>query len=126
LGAVLEETDIPLHIEVNGKPAPSETTATSVGAYVLVIATVLADQAIDLYSTYAGHPHTNTIASHLLLAHGAYEAIAEEHEHDQLPVVHARRRCLYDHLHQLQDLLKTLGMQANIPVENAAIHAVER
>jgi hypothetical protein len=40
--------------------------------------------------------------------------------------MHARRRCLYDHLHQLQDLLQRDGAEANIPLDEQAIEAVER
>ena len=70
---------------MDGKAVHSQTLAASVGAYVLVIATTLPDQTIDLHSTYAGHSRTNTLASHLLLARDAYDAIAVEHEHDELP-----------------------------------------
>lgn len=121
----LAETEIPLLIEIDGRAVRSQTLATSVGAYVFVIATVLADQAIDLHSTYTGHQRTKTLATHLLLARERYATIAAEHEHDELPVTHARRRCLFDHLHRLQDLLGELGLQAVIPIEDAAIQAIE-
>jgi hypothetical protein len=122
---VVEQTYIPVKIALESKPARSETVATSVGAYVLVIDTVMPDHAISLHSTYAGHTHTKTLASHLLLASGAYDAVSAEHEHDEMPIMYARRRCLYDHLHHLQDLLDRLGIAATIPVEDAAIAAVE-
>jgi hypothetical protein len=53
------------------------------------------------------------------------EATTTEHEHDAIPVMHARRRCLYDHLHHLQDLLQNMGMDAQIPIDDAAVEAVE-
>lgn len=68
--------------------------STSASAYVLAIATTLPHLAIDLYSTYTGHEHTGTIAAHLILARDAYQAIAQEHEHNQLPLSHERRHCL--------------------------------
>jgi hypothetical protein len=40
--------------------------------------------------------------------------------------MHARRRCLYDHLQQLQDLLERTGIDAQIPIDDAAVAAVER
>ncbi len=123
---MVEQTHIPVKIALEGKPERSETVATSVGAYVLVIDTVLPEKGISLCSTYAGHTHTKTLASHLLLARDAYDAISVEHEHEEMPVMYARRRCLYDHLHRLQDLLDRLGLAAAIPVDDAAITAVER
>lgn len=122
---MLSETEIPIQIEIGGKPVRARTLASSIGAYVLVIATVLPDQAIDLHSTYTGHEHTDTLAAHLLLATGAYDTISEQHDHDQLPVMYARRHCLYDHLHHLQDLLDRLGLHASIPVEDTAITVLE-
>ncbi len=122
---MLTQRCVPLKITVDGKPTPSETIASSVGAYVFSIATVLPDLALDLHSTYTGHEHTGTIAAHLVLAAGAYMALAEEHEHDLLPVTHARRLCLYDHLHRLQELLEEQGMQTSVPVDDEAISVIE-
>ncbi len=76
---------IPVKIAVEGRPARSETVATSVGAYVLVIETVMPDQAISVCSTYVGHAQTKTLASHLELAAGAYGAVSAEHEHEESP-----------------------------------------
>jgi len=122
---VSEPIEIPIRLLIDGTPTPAYTTATRAGAYVLVLATVLTEPAISLYSTYAGHERTNTLATHLLLATDAYETIAAEHDHDQLPVMYARRRCLYDHLHRLQDLLATLGIAATIPLEERSIEIIE-
>jgi hypothetical protein len=117
---------IPIEIAIDGQRIRSETLASSVGAYVLVLDTTLADLAIDLHSAYAGHEKTKTQATHLILTPDRQESIGVEHEHDVIPVMHARRRCLYDHLHQLQDLLQRDGVEASIPVEDAAIQAIER
>ncbi len=103
----------------------TETLATTVGAYVLVIETTLADQAIELHSIYTGHSKTNTQATHLRLTPTTSEATTVEHEHDAIPVIHARRRCLYDHLHQVQTLLDATGMEAHIPINDEAIEAIE-
>lgn len=116
---------IPIKIALDGKPVHSQTLATGVGAYILAIETVLPDQAIDLHSTYASHPKTTTQATHLLLAPDVQECLTVDHEHDAIPVMHARRTCLYDHLHQLQGLLQRDGAEANIPVDDEAIQAIE-
>lgn len=120
-----EPIEVPIRLLIDGTPTPTYTTATSAGGYVLVLATVLTEPAISLYSTYAGHERTATLATHLLLASGAYETIAAEHDHDELPVMYERRRCLYDHLHRLQDLLLCVGIDAQIPIDDDTIAAVE-
>jgi hypothetical protein len=117
---------IPIAITIDGKAIRSETRATQVGAYIVVIETTLADHVIDLHSVYAGHKKTKTQATHLTLTPTVCETKTIEHEHDAIPVMYAKRRCLYDHLHQLQDLLQADGAQANIPVEEQAIEAIER
>jgi len=122
---VPEQTDIPVKILLDGESVRSQTRATSIGPYVLVLDTVLGDHGIDLHSTYTGHEGTSTLANHLLLAPGLQDTIAAEHEHESIPVTHARRRCLYDHLQHLQDLLKRTGADATIPLDDKALAAIE-
>lgn len=125
---MVTETQIPVEIVVNGGTADSETRISSVGAYVLAIETVLPapDHALSLHSIYVGHKHTTTQATHLRLARGGLrETVTVEHEHDSIPVMYARRRCLYDHLQTLQDLLEEAGLEATIPIDERAIVAVE-
>lgn len=116
---------IPLPITIDGRPEPAETIAYSAGAYVLALATTLPDRAISLHSTYTGDPATGTLSGHLLLAHGAYRAIATKHRHDELPLTHQRRRLLYDHLQRLTELLGDLGIDARLHVDDRAIVAIE-
>jgi hypothetical protein len=123
---VREQTDIPVRVLLDATSVRSRTRATTVGPYVLVLDTVLPDKAIQLHSIYTGHPKVRTLASHLLLAPDLHQTLSAEHEHDAIPVTHARRRCLYDHLQCLQDLLQRGGAEANIPIDDEATRAVER
>ncbi|HTC58733.1 MAG TPA: hypothetical protein VK691_01290 [Solirubrobacteraceae bacterium] len=118
-------SQIPMKIVLDGKSVRSETLATSVGAYILVLETVLPDQAIDLHSIYTGHANARTQATHLVLTPDLRQATTVEHDHDTLPVTHSRRTCLYDHLHQLQSLLQDHGIDVQFPIEDDAIAAVE-
>ncbi len=119
-------SQIPIKIAIDGKPVRSSTLATSVGAYILVLETILPDQAIDLHSIYTGHANVKTQATHLILTPDLREATTFEHEHDQLPITHSRRTCLYDHLHQLQSLLQDHDIDAQFPIDDTAIEAIER
>jgi hypothetical protein len=123
---VQHRAEILIEITLDGKPVRSQTLATSVGAYILAIETVIPDQAIDLHSTYTGHPKTTTQATHLILTPTQSQSLTVEHEHDAIPVMHARRRCLYDHCHQLQALLKRERSEASIPIEDEAIQTIEQ
>jgi hypothetical protein len=116
---------IPITITLDGAPERSETRLASAGAYALVLSSVLPDRAIELQSSYLGHPGTPTQASHLVLAPGIRDSDAVEHDESSIPVMIARRRCIYDHLQRLQDLLAELGHTAQIPLADDALLTVE-
>jgi hypothetical protein len=122
---VTERTLIPLRLTLDGHPERSETLLADVGAYALVLSSVLPARAVELHSSYLGYPGTPTRASHLLLAPDTADSEAAEHSADSIPVIIARRRCLYDHLQRLQDFLETLGHTAAIPLPDDALVAVE-
>jgi hypothetical protein len=117
--------DIPVPVLLDGQAVKSSTCATSAGAYTLIFDTVIPDRGIHLHTTYTGHRAAQTHAVHLMLAPGRRESIHAEHDHDTLPVTHARRTCLYDHLQRLQDFLTDLGHQASIALDEKAIEAAE-
>jgi hypothetical protein len=123
---VAERTPIPIDITLDGQPERFQTLMVSAGAYALLLSSVLPGRAIELHSSYLGHPGTPTQASHLLLAPGLSESDTIEHDHTSIPVMVARRRCLYDHLQCLQDHLAELGHTVLIPLADDALLAVER
>ena len=114
-------------IALAGVRVASETLVCLAGADVLVLSTTLPDQALTLHSIYAGHPGAPTQIVHLALAPRrtpTNEAI-DVSEH-QMPVVHARRRCLYDHLQRLQDLAaEALACDASVDVDDRTLEALE-
>jgi hypothetical protein len=62
--------DLRLEVLVNDQACEAHSTYTwAGGGTVLTISTVLPqrDLAIELISTYVGHPHTRTIVTHLML-----------------------------------------------------------
>jgi len=116
---------IPIEIALDGVPARFETRLASAGAYALVLSSVLPKRAIELHSSYLGHPGATTQASHLMLAPGKSTSEAVEHDERRIPVMVARRRCLYDHLLRLQDFLEELKHTVQIPLADDALLAVE-
>jgi hypothetical protein len=108
-------------------PARSETILTEAGPNALVLSTTLRDRGIWIDSTYLGHGGTDTQITHLLVAPGrAGETESRAVAHDEVPVIHVRRLCLYDHLQRLQDFLDTLGHTAQVHGLDLAIEAVEQ
>ncbi len=121
-----QRTLIPIKIAIDGVEARSETRMASGSPYALTLSSVLPDHATELHSTYLGHPGTATRVSYLLLAPGVTESEAVEREETSVPVMVARRRCLYDHLHQLQESLERLGyLNPEIPLDEDALTAME-
>ena len=114
-------------IRLGGHRVRSSTRVASVGAYQVVLTTVLEDRGIELHSSYMGHDWlAESQVTHLLLSPEERLFETREHPQAQVPVVAARRRCLYDHLQRLGDFLRELGYyDASIDVLDEAILAVE-
>lgn len=119
-------TEIPVTVLLDRASVVSQTRIGVFSPYVVVLDTTLPDQGIELHSTYVGHEHTRTVASHLVLAPEYRETLVAERDHEQIPVPYGRQRCLYDHLLRLQDLCEQLGINAQIPVSEDALGAVAR
>jgi hypothetical protein len=97
-------------IQLDHRAIRSETLLADAGPYALCLSTTLPDLAIALHSTYLGHGHAaDTQVAHLVLRGEAAQTEDHTAEHVELPVAYARRRCLYDHLQRLQDLLEAEG-----------------
>ncbi|MGA2453653.1 MAG: hypothetical protein ABSG93_09060 [Solirubrobacteraceae bacterium] len=116
---------IPIAITLDGAAERFETRMASAGAYALVLSSVLPDRAMELHSSYLGHPGAPTQASHLMLAPRLTDSETVEHHESSIPVIIARRRCIYDHLQRLQTFLAELGHTAQIPLQDDALLAVE-
>jgi hypothetical protein len=103
--------ELAVAITLGDRPVTSSTRLTELGGYHLVLSTVLLDRAlpIELHSSYLGHYRTVTVATHLTLAPGTADTQVVEHAHDQLPVTHARERCVLDHLQVLVELAAEHG-----------------
>jgi hypothetical protein len=99
-------------VEIDGKPVETSTRIVAAGGYVLTITTTLLPRGIQLYSTYTGHPDAErTLVSELFLCKSRDPAVyTREADPRQLPVLHERHRCLYDHLLRLHDLLSSLEL----------------
>ena len=93
---------------LDGTPAPGSTTLTGVGAYVLVIATALPEQATTLTSCYLGRPDGALAVSHLRV--GPDDDQLDQHvlAPSQLHAT-AAGACLLDHAATLRDTLDHAG-----------------
>ncbi len=120
---------VDLPIDVDGRRAASETRIVRNGAYVLSISTVLPVRglALELHSSYVGHPASETLSTHLLLGADlpCPQTIGDSHDAGQLDVLGHPRDCLYDHAMRLQELLRSLGHEACIHITSRSIQATE-
>jgi len=123
---VLMQRPIACRLRIDGQPVRSETLLTEAGPNALVLSTTLSDRGIWLDSTYLGHGSAETQITHLLVAPGrSGETECRTVPHDEIPVIHVRRLCLYDHLQRLQDFLDSLGHTGQVHGLDLAIEAVE-
>jgi hypothetical protein len=112
---------------LGGNRVRSSTTVAGVGAYHLALATVLPDRGVELYGFYTGHGRLGaTSVTHLLLAPQGRELRTEPCRNSEIPVMWARRRCLYGHPQCLADWLRELGHDdVRIELDDDALSAVE-
>jgi hypothetical protein len=118
---------IACRVRLDGMPVRSETILTEAGPNALVLSTTLRDRGIWLDSTYLGHGSAETLITPLLVAPGrAGETQSRGVPHDEVPVIHVRRLCLYDHFQRLQDFLDELGHVGQIHGLDVAVESVEQ
>ena len=104
----VKRTRLPeLAVKVAGARVPAHTLLGCAGAHQLTLSTALPALGVELHSSYLGHPDApESVASHLQLGPNLTPRTwVETRSGSGLPVSEARRRCLYDHALELQQLL---------------------
>ena len=122
---------IDLDVIVDGSSTASETTCTWAGAHVLTVHTVIprADLALELHSTFVGHPSVSTHVVHLTLGPPGCEPTitSADHDEDDLDPTFAPRACVYEHAQHLIEVLAGLGYRAAVDVPGErAFEGLER
>lgn len=116
---------IDLDLTIDRGSVDSETTCSWGGAHVLTVHTVIprADLAVELHSTFVGHPGLPTHVVHLRLGPPGHEPSLTSFDADggQLEPTYAPRACAYEHAQRLIEVLSDLGHRAavNVPGEDA-------
>lgn len=116
-----------LEIRLGDRAVRSSIRVTSGGAYHVAVETVLPDRGIELHSFYTGHPSLDrSQVTHLELAPASRTITSRELNAREIPVVWARRRCVFDHLARLSGFLseRDLG-PALIDFEDELLLGVE-
>jgi len=127
---VSEQRLIPLSITLDGRLVSSETVCEWSGAYVLVIATTLPDPglALEVYSTFVGHPGVDTCVTQLKLGPVGEEPTTSTavHGHDYLNPKTKPRDCAYEHMEILLEALNSLAFEVGIVMPEDAFGELER
>jgi len=129
--SVASRSRIDLNLTIDGAPVESETTCTWAGAHVLTVHSVVPrpDLALELHSTFVGHPGVLTHVVHLRLGPVGHEPsiTSSDHDPDDLEPTYGARVCAYDHAQRLIEVLSDVGYRAgvNVPGESA-FAALER
>jgi hypothetical protein len=115
--------DLPLSATLDERTIDARLQIAELGGYHVAVSTVLLcpELPIELHSSYLGHPRVATSATHLAIAPGHADIDVVSHDHAQLPVTHARERCVLDHLQALVELADQLGHTLQVELlEHAA------
>jgi hypothetical protein len=123
--------EIPVQVLIDERPSEAHSTyGWQGGGMVLTFSTVLPERglALELISTYVGHPQTVTITTHLLLGPVGRQAQihTNEHAHEQLDPVENPRACAYDHARELIEALESLGRAASVRLDEFSFIQLER
>ena len=115
-----------LAVRVDGARVPAYTELAYAGAYQLTLSTALPALGVELHSSYLGHPDADeALATHLGLAPDTDPLTwSKPHRGAELPVAEARRRCLYDHVLELQQLLGDAG-EVSVELADEALELVD-
>lgn len=106
-------------ITVDGRAVRSETLATLAAVpHVVVLTTTLSEHAVTVTSSYTGHPELRTHVTHLIVTAERSHVTQHELPHDEVPVTHARERCLLEHATALQD-----ATGAHVDLDDSALQA---
>jgi hypothetical protein len=114
-------------LAVNGRRLPCTTELAYFGAYQLTISTIVPELAVELHSSYLGHPEGDSAIAHLQLQPGERPTtVTELQPGHALPVREHRRLCLYDHLAALRQLVTDAsGGTATVDVADNALALVD-
>jgi hypothetical protein len=112
-----------VRLTLDAQPVASTTRLIELGGYHVAVSTVVLGPQLplELHSSYLGHPDTATRATHLTIAPGHADTHVMEHDQSQLPVTHARERCLLDHLQVLIELATELGHTLGVELPKRAL-----
>lgn len=125
--------ELPIQVTIDDQSCESHGTyAWAAGGRVLTLSTVLPQRglALELISTYVGHPQTDTVATHLVLGPTGERAViaTTAHDHEALDPVERARECAHDHAQRLVDALRATGRDASVGLDEqtfAELEAIE-
>ena len=102
-------------LSLDGVRVQSETTYAWASPYVLSVHTVIPqpDLAIELHSTFTGHPGTPTAVAPLILGPPGREPVLTHDEQPREDLL-VGDGCVYEHAMQLVELLRRLGHEPSM------------
>lgn len=106
---------IDVKLSLDGALVPSEVTYLWAGPYVLSVHTVIPqpDLAVELHSTFCGHPGTPTAVSHLTLGPPGHPPVLTRDEQPREDLL-VGDGCVYEHAMRLVELLRGLGREPSV------------
>jgi hypothetical protein len=112
---VSERARIDVKLSLDGVRVQSETTYARASPYVLSVHSVIPqpDLAIELHSTFTGHPGTPTAVAHLTLGPPGHLPVLTHDERPREDLL-VGDGCVYEHAMQLVELLRGLGHEPSM------------
>lgn len=120
----MESVSLNCGLLIDSREIRSTHTAYEAGANVLTLVSCSAEVDFELHSSYVGSDYSPNLTVAELVCEGKEEAHSTRSADAEAGVLtYARRRCLYDHLQRIQDLLAARGLG---PVQIHGLDAAAR
>ncbi len=111
-------------LRLAGAKVDAETLSIGIAGNILILSTSVPSAALTIHSTYHGHEGVDTVIVRLALMPRAPLQDTGWVPRDELPVTHARERCLLDHLAFVQETMQELvGGVISVDVSDASLAA---
>lgn len=111
-----------LTLRLAGTPVLMETLGSGIAGDIFVLSTTVPSLGVTCHSSYHGHEGIDTVVVRLALLPGDARTTTDARPREELPVTHARERCVLDHLAHVRDVIQELATgTVAIEVADAAL-----
>jgi hypothetical protein len=114
-----------LTVRVDGSEMPCDTRSVGIGGDIFVLSTAVPSLGLTMHSSYHGHEGLETVIVRMTLAPGSVHETSDRIARAEIPVTHARDRCLLDHVAQVRDAVHArTNRRTTVEIDDATLFPI--